>query len=182
MTVFQFPDYQYLMCFFHIWQILLFSTSHLMTPPHLVLLAAGGLWEKRGVAQSCPTLCDPLDCSLPGSSAHGIFQAWVLEWVLEYWRRKCHFLLQGIFSTQGSNPGLPHCRQMLYHLSHQGSLHNAYVMKPKFKTLDTEAQWCFLVSENIDLLREWCALIPWGPRLEAPRPHSICILNIKLYS
>ena len=33
----------------------------------------------------------------------------------------CHFLLQGIFPTQGSNPGLSHCRQMLYHLSHQGS-------------------------------------------------------------
>ena len=33
----------------------------------------------------------------------------------------CHFLLQGIFPTQGSNPGLPHCRQTLYHLSHQGS-------------------------------------------------------------
>ena len=32
-----------------------------------------------------------------------------------------HFLLQGIFLTQGSNPGLPHCRQMLYCLSHQGS-------------------------------------------------------------
>ena len=32
------------------------------------------------VAQSCPTLCDPMDCSLPGSSAHGIFQARVLEW------------------------------------------------------------------------------------------------------
>ena len=33
------------------------------------------------VAQSCPTLCDPTDCSLPGSSIHGIFQARVLEWV-----------------------------------------------------------------------------------------------------
>ena len=33
----------------------------------------------------------------------------------------CHFLLQGIFLTQGSNPGLPHCRQTLYRLSHQGS-------------------------------------------------------------
>ena len=30
--------------------------------------------------QSCPTLCDPMDCSLPGSSVHGIFQARVLEW------------------------------------------------------------------------------------------------------
>ena len=33
------------------------------------------------VAQSCPTLCDPVDCSLPGSSIHGILQARVLEWV-----------------------------------------------------------------------------------------------------
>ena len=33
------------------------------------------------VAQSYPTLCDPMDCSLPGSSVHGIFQARVLEWV-----------------------------------------------------------------------------------------------------
>ena len=32
------------------------------------------------VAQSCPTLCDPMDCSLPGSSIHGIFQARVLDW------------------------------------------------------------------------------------------------------
>ena len=34
----------------------------------------------REVAQSCPTLCDPTDCSLPGSSVHGIFQARILEW------------------------------------------------------------------------------------------------------
>ena len=33
----------------------------------------------------------------------------------------CHALLQGVFLTQGSNPGLPHCKQFLYHLSHQGS-------------------------------------------------------------
>ena len=33
------------------------------------------------VIQSCPTLCDPVDCSLPGSSIHGLFQARVLEWV-----------------------------------------------------------------------------------------------------
>ena len=36
--------------------------------------------SEREVAQSCPTLSDPMDCSLPGSSAHGIFQARVLEW------------------------------------------------------------------------------------------------------
>ena len=36
--------------------------------------------SEREVAQSCPTLGDPMDCSLPGSSVHGIFQARVLEW------------------------------------------------------------------------------------------------------
>ena len=39
------------------------------------------LEKKREVAQSCLTLCDPTDCSPPGSSDHGIFQARVLEWV-----------------------------------------------------------------------------------------------------
>ena len=34
------------------------------------------------VAQLCPTLCDPMDCSLPGSSVHGILQARILEWVV----------------------------------------------------------------------------------------------------
>ena len=38
------------------------------------------LKKKSEVAQSCPTLCDPMDCSSPGSSIHGIFQARVLEW------------------------------------------------------------------------------------------------------
>ena len=37
--------------------------------------------EKVLVAQSCPTLCDPMDCSPPGSSVHGILQARILEWV-----------------------------------------------------------------------------------------------------
>jgi len=36
--------------------------------------------SEKEVAQSCPTLLDPMDCSLPGFSAHGIFQARVLEW------------------------------------------------------------------------------------------------------
>ena len=49
-----------------------FSISYSVLPFHLV-------WSK--VAQSCLTLCDPVDCSLPGSSIHGIFQARVLEWV-----------------------------------------------------------------------------------------------------
>ena len=45
---------------------------------------------------------------------------------------RCHFLLQGIFPTQGSNPGLLHCRQMLYPLSRQGS-HGVEEGSPKAK-------------------------------------------------
>ena len=46
----------------------------------------------------------------------------------------CHFLLSGLFPTQGSNPGLPHCRQTLYCLSHQGNLNllNKYILKLSF--------------------------------------------------
>ena len=86
----------------------------------------GGFGEIRQVkakvlvSQSCPTLCNPIDCSLPGSSVHGILQASVLEWI-------AIFLLQGIFLTQGLNSGLPHGGQILYHLSQQGR--RAYHMK-----------------------------------------------------
>ena len=52
------------------------------------------------VAQSCPTLCDPMDCNLPGSSIHGILQARILEW-------------GAISFSRGSSLGLPACRQTL---------------------------------------------------------------------
>ena len=123
--------------------------------------------------QSCPTLCDTINVSPPGSPVPGILQARTLEWVAisfsnawkwkvkvkslshvrllatpltatyqappsmgfarqKYWSGLslpslknsgvgCYSLLQGIFPTQGSNLGLLHCRQILYHLSHQGS-------------------------------------------------------------
>ena len=45
-----------------------------------VLLQFSKVKSGSEVAQSCPTLCDPMDCSPPGSSVHGIFQARVLEW------------------------------------------------------------------------------------------------------
>ena len=54
------------------------------------------------VPQSCLTLCDPMDCSLPGSSVHGDSPG-------KNTGVCCHALLQGIFPTQGSNPSLPHC-------------------------------------------------------------------------
>ena len=66
------------------------------------------------VVQSCPTLCHPMDCSSPGSSVHGDSRGKTTG-------VGCHSLLQGIFPTQGSNPGLLHCRRILCRLSHQGS-------------------------------------------------------------
>ena len=66
------------------------------------------------VTQSCLTLCDPMDCSPPHSSVHGDSPG-------KNTGVGCHTLLQGIFPTQGSNPGLPHCRWICYSLSHQGS-------------------------------------------------------------
>ena len=90
-------------------------------------------------SQSCPTLCDPMDCIV-----HGILQARTLEWVTFPFSRGSSqprgqtqvSLLQGIFPTRGLNPGLPspgdlpypgidrgllHCRQILYQLSYEGS-------------------------------------------------------------
>ena len=67
--------------------------------------------SKVKVAQSCQTVCDPMDCvcqapwNSPGKNT-GVGS---------------HSLLQGIFSTQGWKPGLLHCRWILYHLTHQGS-------------------------------------------------------------
>ena len=55
-----------------------------------------------------------MDCSPSGSSVHG-------DSPDKNTRMGCHFLLQGIFPIQGWNPGLPHCRWILYCVSHQGS-------------------------------------------------------------
>ena len=64
-------------------------------------------------AQSCLTLCAPMDCSPPGSSVHGDSPG-------NSTGVGGHAFLQGIFPTQGSNPGLSHYRRILYRLSHQG--------------------------------------------------------------
>ena len=147
--------------------------------------------------QSCPTLCDPMDCSLTASSVHRIsrqeywnglpypppgdllgpeiepaslmspalaggFSTTSINWESE---RKLKVpqscptlrphvlyspwnslgqdsgvgslsLLQGIFPTQGSNPGLPHCRQILYQLNHKGSprIQESVAFQPRNRT------------------------------------------------
>ena len=66
------------------------------------------------LSQSCSTLCDTINCSLPISSVHGIFQARILEWVASSFSRAS--------SRPRDQTGVPHIyRQMHYHLSHQGS-------------------------------------------------------------
>ena len=64
--------------------------------------------DKVKVVQSCLTLCEPMNCS-PWNSPGQNTGVGSLS------------LLQGIFPTQGSNPGLPHGRRILYQLSHKGS-------------------------------------------------------------
>ena len=66
------------------------------------------------VTQSCLTFCDPMHFSLPDSSLHGNSPG-------KYTGVSSSAFLQGLFPTQGSNPGLLHCRRILYCLSHQGS-------------------------------------------------------------
>ena len=77
------------------------------------------------VAQSCPTLCDTTACSLSGSSVHGSSPG-------KNTGVGCHTLLQGIFPTQGSNPGFPYCRQILYQLSYQG---NPFIYSVQFSSV-----------------------------------------------
>ena len=74
----------------------------------------GGKLSELLAAQLRPILCDPMDCSPPGSSVHRILQARILEWV-------AHFLLQGIFPTWGSNLHLLHWLADSLLLGHQGS-------------------------------------------------------------
>ena len=94
-----------------------------------------------------------MDCSPPGSSVHGILQARILEWV-------SRSLLQGTLPTQGSNPGLPHCRQILYQLSHQGS--------PKFNMVyDNNASLIAqLVTNQPGMWDTWVRSLGWEDPLE----------------
>ena len=77
------------------------------------------------VAQSHPTHCDPMDYSPSGSSVHGDSPG-------KNTGVGCHTLLQGIFPTQGLNPGFPLFKQILYQLSYQRSPEHT-VINPKYE-------------------------------------------------
>ena len=71
------------------------------------------------VAQSCPTLHDPMDCSPPGSSLHGIFQARVLEWVDRLLSVKYFLLKQSLLQQHNSKASILQCSAFfMVQLSH----------------------------------------------------------------
>ena len=94
------------------------------------------------VTQLCLTLWDPVDCSLPGS------RGWNSP--SKNTRMGCHSLFQGIFLTQGSNLGLPQCRQIFYCLSHQNIKKIKYVCGcvyiPAHKLLEGNYQSAILIK------------------------------------
>ena len=70
-----------LLCFCFLFLLSLLSVVLIVF--HIPLYSPTSLlvWKSWCAAQSCPTLCDPMNCSLPGSSVHGILQAGILKWV-----------------------------------------------------------------------------------------------------
>ena len=118
------------------WGVTLGKLYYLFEPQFLLYSSASWEWEQLSnrlllrfnkimsvvsnavlclLAQLCLTLCYPMDCSPPGSSVHWDFP-------VKNTAVGCHSLLQGIFPNQGSNPGLPHCRWILYHSAIRESL------------------------------------------------------------
>ena len=133
------------------------------------------------ITLSCPILCNPIDCSLPGSSVHRDSPG-------EKTGVGCHTLLQGFFPTQGLNPGLPHCRHILYHLSHLGLdqwcwynllcqwEHKAYLMNvpelTDFMTHQVQQAWCAVLAF-------WRALQPAAEDDKRARNHSVYWLTVQ---
>ena len=117
-----------------------------------------------------------MDSTPPGSSVHGILQAGILEWVASSFSR-------------GSNPGLPHCRQILYHLSHQGSrLTISYTMlefstaenveAPKLCIVQGSPVLCFSLNQlgNSSILQKHVCLFVCFPVFMCFFPTSLQIL------
>ena len=92
------------------------------------------------IAQSCPTVWNPIDCNPPGSSVHGDSPGKITG-------VGCHTFFQRTFPTQSLNPGLPHCRQFIYHLSDQGS--------PRIVEQEAQEYWRGPLLQGSSLPRNW---------------------------
>ena len=107
-----------------------------------------GPWIKAN--HSCPSLCDHMDCSPPGSYIHGVFPG-------KNTGVGCHFLLQGIFPTQGSSLCLLQCKQIFYcwaigetHLQNTNSKINNYKCKRMTAAAAKSPQSCRSPGDPID--------------------------------
>ena len=107
------------------------------------------------VAQSCRTVCDPMDYSLPGFSVHGNSPG-------KSTRVSCHALLQGIFPTQGLNPGVLHCRQILYHCN-QMEPHSTWPLGAKDLSGSSSSSSSLCVLGRVRLFAT-----PWTVAHQAP--------------
>ena len=126
------------------------------------------LCVKVKVAQSCPTLWDPMDYTY---TVHGILQARILEWVAFPFSR-------AIFPTQGSNPGFPHCRRILYQLRHDRSqiismcsfllLFSCWVMSDSATPQAAACQASLFFISSWSLLKLVSTAIPWTVSCQAP--------------
>ena len=117
-------------CYTLAWRVL----SITFTSMSLLPKVSWKLKCKSEVAQSCPTLCDPMDCSLPLLLCPWDFPG-------KSTGVGCHFLLQRI------EPGsLPHCRQMLYHLSYQGGSDGKGLLPSKSRCPSSRWAWRTLFS------------------------------------
>jgi len=85
--------------------------------------------KESEITQSCPILCDPMDCRLPDSSVHGIFQAKILEWV-------------AISFSRGFS--WPRDRTCISHTAGQGSLYHSYVESKIWR------EWIYLQNRLIE--------------------------------
>ena len=106
------------------------------------------------VAQSCRTLCDPIGLYSPWNSPGqntGVGSP---------------SLLQGTLPTPGSNPGLPHCRQILYQLSHQGS---PFILVLVSIILNNKCTLLFLGLPTLAVTRSF---LLWSLPTEAEQPHT----------
>ena len=111
-----------------------------------------------GLLLSCTQLfCDPMDCSLPGSSVHGISQARILKWVAS-------LLLQGICPTQGSNPRLLHCQANSFNTEPPGKPQNIFTLSIKPHSEGHLVGWCMRLQSHKPSASPvaWCfQSVPW---------------------
>ena len=109
------------------------------------------------VAQSCPTLCDPMDTRL--------LHPW--DFLGTSTGVGCHFLLQGIFPTQGSNPGIPHCRQtnLLKHCSNRSHCVQLALQGHIFLKIQISLKSSYItIASNLIVTNKAGEF--WGDRLE----------------